>query len=100
MGSMHVPSCNNAGVYLTSKKISNIFLLHHRLPLAYIRQMESDLLPTSYSVSEELHLHSRPHTINMHAALALAADVHAICVYIAERKKKSMSFPGIEPVTS
>ena len=60
--------------------------------------MESDLLPTSYSVSEELHLHSRPHTINMHAALALAADAHA-CT-LQKGKKKSMSFPGIEPVTS
>ena len=60
--------------------------------------MESDLLPTSYSVSEELHLHSRPHTI-MHAALALAADAHA-CTLQKEGGKKSMSFPGIEPVTS
>ena len=63
--------------------------------------MESDLLPTSYSVSEELHLHSRPHTYAARA-LALAADVHACTLQKEDLggKKKSMSFPGIEPVTS
>ena len=34
------------------KNITSIFLLHNRLPLAYIHQIESDLPPTSYSVSE------------------------------------------------
>ena len=58
---MDVPSCNNAGVYLTSITLHARTFLHHshnRLPLAYIHQKESDLPPTSYSVSEELHLHS------------------------------------------
>ena len=65
--------------------ITNIFLLHHRLPLAYIHQMESDLLPTSYSVSEELHLHSRPHT---YAALALHWQLMRMRVHCRKKKKK------------
>ena len=66
----HVPSCNNAGVYLTS------IILHARTSLAYsciilptytiigypwptyIRWRVAYHAPTSYSVSEELHLHS------------------------------------------
>ena len=62
--------------------------------------MESDLPPTSYSVSEELHLHSRPHRSIIQYA-ALAADAHACTTERRswEKKKKSMSFPGIEPVT-
>ena len=95
MGSMACAFYNNAGVYLTSytdarTSLAYIFLLHNRLPLAYIHQMESDLPPTSYSVSEELHLHSRPQLIQY---AALAADAHACTTERRSWGKKACHFP-------
>ena len=51
-------------------------------------------------LTQSLHLHSRPHTIYMLHLIALAADAHACTLQKEGEKKKSMSFPGIEPVTS
>ena len=59
--------------------------------------MESDLPPTSYSVSEELHIHSRPHTICYQYLCYNTLHLHCTgswcaCVYI-DQKKKACHFP-------
>ena len=96
---MYLHATINAGVYLTSYTDArtsvtySCYIIGYPWP-TYIRWRVIYYLPLTQSLKNCISIAG----LIQYAALALAADAHA-CT-LQKGKKKSMSFPGIEPVTS